>query len=161
VPWRRRGGCTGWGLRAALAGAPGRVARLGERQGKSRRWRYGEFDAAVAPGIGRALVETARGLLMHEIVLDGDTVADYFIVAPTEWNFHPQGPLAGWLLGREGQRSRGAAQPGVALARGALDPCVRWELEGYEAWPGRPVRLRATASATLMPSTAAERMPPA
>jgi hypothetical protein len=46
-------------------------------------------------------VETARGLLMHEIALDGERIADYFIVAPTEWNFHPQGPTAGWLKGRD------------------------------------------------------------
>jgi coenzyme F420-reducing hydrogenase alpha subunit len=85
----------------------------------------------VAPGIGRALVETARGLLMHEIVLDGDKVAEYFIVAPTEWNFHPQGPLAGLAAGgADALGSRGAARRGRALAVAALDPCVRWELEG-------------------------------
>lgn len=77
---------------------------------------------------GRALVETARGLLMHEIVLDGERIADYFIVAPTEWNFHPQGPLAGWLIGRDGG-DREALQAFAARAVAALDPCVRWELE--------------------------------
>lgn len=81
----------------------------------------------VAPGVGRALVETARGLLMHELVLEGERVADYRIVAPTEWNFHPQGPLSGWLIGRPclaaAELRRFAAQ-----AVAALDPCVRWEL---------------------------------
>jgi hypothetical protein len=77
---------------------------------------------------GRALVETARGLLMHEIVLDGDRIADYFIVAPTEWNFHPQGPLAGWLIGRDAD-DRVALEAFAARAVAALDPCVRWELE--------------------------------
>ena len=80
---------------------------------------------------GRALVETARGLLMHEIVLDGgreERIADYFIVAPTEWNFHPQGPLAGWLTGRAAT-DRAALQGFAAHAVAALDPCVRWELE--------------------------------
>lgn len=77
---------------------------------------------------GRALVETARGLLMHEIVLDGERIADYFIVAPTEWNFHPQGPLAGWLIGRD-TGDREALQAFAARAVAALDPCVRWELE--------------------------------
>ncbi|MBK9020952.1 MAG: nickel-dependent hydrogenase large subunit [Sulfuritalea sp.] len=79
-------------------------------------------------GRGRALVETARGLLMHEIVLDGERIADYFIVAPTEWNFHPQGPLAGWLLGRDAG-DRDALEKFAARAVAALDPCVRWELE--------------------------------
>jgi hypothetical protein len=84
--------------------------------------------AQVAPGIGRALVETARGLLMHEIVLDGECIADYSIVAPTEWNFHPQGPLAGWLAGRDAS-DRDALQTFASRAVAALDPCVRWELE--------------------------------
>lgn len=84
--------------------------------------------ARVAPGTGRALVETARGLLMHEIVLDGDRIADYLIVAPTEWNFHPQGPLAGWLAGRDAT-DRDALRAYTARAVAALDPCVRWELE--------------------------------
>ena len=62
-------------------------------------------------------METARGLLMHEIALDGERIADYCIVAPTEWNFHPQGPLAGWLIGRNaGDR---AAVQGLAALKGA------------------------------------------
>lgn len=82
----------------------------------------------VAPCIGRSLVETARGLLMHEIVLDGERIADYFIVAPTEWNFHPQGILVDELLGQDAG-DRDALQQHVARAVAALDPCVPWELE--------------------------------
>lgn len=81
----------------------------------------------LAPGVGRALVETARGLLMHEVVLENQRVADYRIVAPTEWNFHPQGALPGWLIGRRYSNEaelRGFAAHAVA----ALDPCVRWEM---------------------------------
>ncbi len=81
----------------------------------------------VAPGIGRSLVETARGILMHEIVLDGKRIADYLIVAPTEWNFHPQGILADQLLGQNAE-DRDALQQYVAQAVAALDPCVPWEL---------------------------------
>jgi hypothetical protein len=82
----------------------------------------------VASGIGRSLVETARGLLMHEIVLDGERVADYRIVAPTEWNFHPRGALVDHLLGQDAV-DRDALQRQVALTIAALDPCVPWELE--------------------------------
>lgn len=82
----------------------------------------------VAPGIGRSLAETARGLLMHEIVLDGEHVAEYLIVAPTEWNFHPQGALADQLLGQDAA-DRDALQQHVARTIAALDPCVPWELE--------------------------------
>lgn len=84
--------------------------------------------APVASGIGRSLVQTARGLLMHEIVLDGDRVADYLIVAPTEWNFHPQGGLVDHLIGQD-STDRNALQQHVAHIVAALDPCVPWELE--------------------------------
>jgi hypothetical protein len=82
----------------------------------------------VANGIGRSLVETARGLLMHEIALDGERIADYLIVAPTEWNFHPHGILADQLLGQDAG-DRAALQQHVARTVAALDPCVPWEME--------------------------------
>ncbi len=122
--------------RARIA-APAFAARWLARLEELHDWAAGSEEvgtggtasaAQVAPGIGRALVETARGLLMHEIVLDDDRIADYLIVAPTEWNFHPQGPLAGWLAGRDAS-DRDALQTFAARAVAALDPCVRWELE--------------------------------
>lgn len=82
---------------------------------------------ALAQGMGRSLVETARGMLMHEIELDGDAIKSYTIVAPTEWNFHPRGTLARWLAGRE-VAGPDALRLMVAEAVAALDPCVRWEL---------------------------------
>lgn len=81
----------------------------------------------VALGIGRALAETARGLLMHEVVLDGDVVTDYLIVAPTEWNFHPQGVLHDRLLGADARDQAALRQQIVRLVT-TLDPCVPWEL---------------------------------
>lgn len=82
----------------------------------------------VAPGIGRSLVETARGLLIHEIVLNGERIVDYLIAAPTEWNFHPQATLVDNLLGQEAG-NRDTLQQHVARIVAALDPCVHWELE--------------------------------
>lgn len=85
----------------------------------------------VAPHRGRALVETARGLLMHEIELDGSgsgRIADYQIVAPTEWNFHPDGTLSRWLQAlpvEDGVALRDATRRRVE----ALDPCVPWRTE--------------------------------
>lgn len=120
-------------LSAAGAFAARWLARLEElRDWAAGREKVGAGGTASAveagPGRGRALAETARGLLMHEIALDGERIADYFIVAPTEWNFHPQGPLAGWLTGRDaGDREELKAFTARAVA--ALDPCVRWELE--------------------------------
>jgi len=85
-------------------------------------------SACVANNIGRSLVETARGLLMHEIILDGDRVQDYVIVAPTEWNFHPQGVLPKLIQGTS-THDRDALQHHVALLIATLDPCVPWVLE--------------------------------
>ncbi len=118
---------------AAGACAARWLARLDELRdwaaGKGKVGAGGTASAVnLAPGRGRALVETARGLLMHEIVLDGERIADYFIAAPTEWNFHAQGPLAGWLMGHAAA-DREALTAFVAHAVAALDPCVRWELE--------------------------------
>ena len=135
-----------WQGKAAGTGALARRVGLGEGKVFARHWRarlaelrewasgtarVGEGGTAssvpVGPGIGRGLVETARGLLMHEIVLDGERIAEYFIVAPTEWNFHPQGPLQSWLAGRPVE-DHAALEGFAARAVAALDPCVRWEL---------------------------------
>ena len=55
-------------------------------------------------------------------------MAGYAIVAPTEWNFHPEGALVRGLVGS-------AADDAATLARAthllvqALDPCVACEVE--------------------------------
>jgi hypothetical protein len=71
---------------------------------------------------GQALAwcEMARGLLLHWVQLAADdSVQDYRVLAPTEWNFHPDGALAQALA---------ALSPGdTAAARtlaAAFDPCV-------------------------------------
>ncbi len=103
-----------------------------------RSWASGEepnggmvSSVNVATGVGRALVETARGLLMHEVELDGGRIADYKIVAPTEWNFHPKGALATYLLGQPGG-DRGKLERRIAHLVAELDPCVPWTLEWCE-----------------------------
>ncbi len=90
----------------------------------------GTVSAARLPGdaaCGRALVDTARGLLMHEVELSGDRIARHVIVAPTEWNFHPRGRLFDWLH-RRPWAGEAELHGFVAHAVAALDPCVRWEL---------------------------------
>lgn len=80
--------------------------------------------AGDAPGVGLAWVPTARGVLAHRVVLAGDgRVAAYQIVAPTEWNFHPQ---SAWLNALVGLPAKDPAEAehwlkGWVLA---LDPCV-------------------------------------
>ena len=84
-------------------------------------------SASPRPSSGIAAVETARGTLLHQATLAGDRVAHYRIVAPTEWNFHPQGAFVRGLLGcpaKSETEARGAA----GLLAHALDPCVAYEV---------------------------------
>lgn len=88
--------------------------------------------AAPGPGVGVAMAEMARGLLVHAVRLEGGRIADYAIVAPTEWNFHPRGALWRELSGRP-VRDEGEAKRALAFAAATLDPCVALET-GLRAW---------------------------
>ena len=74
----------------------------------------------LSHGQALAWCEMARGLLLHWVQLDADgAVQDYRVLAPTEWNFHPQGALAQALT------SLPAADTAVARTlAAAFDPCV-------------------------------------
>lgn len=74
-------------------------------------------------GAGRAsAIETVRGLLVHAVKLDDDgTVAGYRIVAPTEWNFHPDGVAARALRGLKRDDDWRMTASRVT---DAIDPCV-------------------------------------
>jgi len=74
----------------------------------------------VGDGQAIAWCEMARGLLLHWVQLDAQgRVVDYRVVAPTEWNFHPQGALAQALTDLAPQDTPSA----LALAA-AFDACV-------------------------------------
>ena len=74
----------------------------------------------LAEGQSLAWCEMARGLLLHWVKVDAaGAVQGYRVLAPTEWNFHPQGALAQAV----------AALPADALSTArtlaaAYDPCV-------------------------------------
>jgi len=94
-------------------------------QGEDARW----VDAvALAPGEGLAAVQTARSLLLHRASVADAHVTGYQIVAPTEWNFHPGGPLVRGLEGA-GALDEAALVRHALLAVQALDPCVRCQVE--------------------------------
>jgi coenzyme F420-reducing hydrogenase alpha subunit len=83
---------------------------------------------ALRASEGLAAVQTARGLLLHRARVADGRVVDYQIVAPTEWNFHPDGALVHGLDGLAAddvvmveQRARLTVQ--------ALDPCVECRIE--------------------------------
>lgn len=86
----------------------------------------GVRGVAAEAGVGLAAVETARGTLIHCVALEGERVARYAIVAPTEWNFHPQGAFARGLAGATAHSESEACQAAALLAH-ALDPCVAFE----------------------------------
>jgi hypothetical protein len=83
---------------------------------------------AIAPGDGLGWVECARGLLVHRARLEGDAIADYRIVAPTEWNFHPRGAFARGALAIEAGGEAELERRARRLAA-SLDPCVALRLE--------------------------------
>jgi coenzyme F420-reducing hydrogenase alpha subunit len=81
---------------------------------------------AVGDGAGLGLVEATRGWLAHRVEIADGRIRRYQILAPTEWNFHPRGPLACGLM-------EGCPAPVperlVHLIVASLDPCVPWQLE--------------------------------
>lgn len=109
---------------AELAEIPGRMRVLAASLAEA------DHDAKVPArdgGTGLGAVEAARGRLIHAVEIADGAVRRYRILAPTEWNFHPQGAAAKGLAGIA------LAQPGrrEALARlfiTAVDPCVGYEL---------------------------------
>ncbi len=134
------------GAIARLQGQP-LVASLGNVFGHSTLVRFAarlselarlaSGDPAPAPlagslrlGDGRGLgwVETARGLLLHRIDLDGDRVGRYRIVAPTEWNFHPHGALAAATLDVH-ELSAADLERRTEWLLQSLDPCVAYRLK--------------------------------
>lgn len=79
-------------------------------------------SGALPLGAGQAIAwcEMARGLLLHWVQLDEEhRVQDYRVLAPTEWNFHPDGALAEALS----QLDPHDATAAWCLAS-AYDPCV-------------------------------------
>ncbi|MDP2005852.1 MAG: nickel-dependent hydrogenase large subunit [Rubrivivax sp.] len=86
----------------------------------------------LGPGSGLAWADNARGLLVHHVQLDGDLVRLYRIVAPTEWNFHPQGALLTALQGLPVSDASAARQRAGQLVN-SLDPCVTCQVEVTDA----------------------------
>lgn len=106
-----------------LADFPARLRALAEG-GPCSSWVRG---AQAAPGVGISAVETARGTLVHCVAIEGDKVAKWRIVAPTEWNFHPAGAFSRGLTGIEARTEAGARRAATLFAH-ALDPCVGFEV---------------------------------
>ncbi len=85
----------------------------------------GGLPMARNDGSGLGVVDAARGLLAHRVELREGLLHAYRILAPTEWNFHPDGPLARGLMGVSGPDLEWRA----ALLAASLDPCVPYRIE--------------------------------
>jgi uptake hydrogenase large subunit len=83
---------------------------------------------SVAACGGEARVETARGTLIHRLMLDGDNVADYSITAPTDVHFAAGGSVSQRLAELRGLSKTDAERMAAHLVM-AFDPCVPWEFE--------------------------------
>lgn len=109
------------------------LALSGERQCSSHQCLSqpaAESIPETSGGIGIGHAHAARGLLLHRVELTHGQVADYRVLAPTEWNFHPDGVVASGLAG---SGFIGIADDAELLRRAALyvtavDPCVAYQL---------------------------------
>ena len=80
---------------------------------------------AVQAAAGVGMVHTARGLLAHGIELDhAGRIARCVILAPAQWNFHPQGTAPELLRSIAWTTPRQVAQT-ASLVACAVDPFVR------------------------------------
>ena len=84
---------------------------------------------ATGPRRGLAWVEMARGLLVHWLCVDAQgRVERYGVLAPTEWNFHPQGAAAQVLRALDAKQPAPQLAAAAAVLVAAFDPCVDYEL---------------------------------
>ena len=121
TPWLRLGSRLAELVRLALPDEPGRSGASWLTMG----------SMATARREGLAWVEMARGLLVHHVQLDGtgddSRVASCQVLAPTEWNFHPQGAVAQALEQLPTPSMSGVCRE-VDLLFSAYDPCVKHEI---------------------------------
>jgi len=109
-----------------LAEIPERLVSLAEALTKERATGQGP-DGQRNKGAGLGVAEAARGRLIHAADIAEGVVERYRILAPTEWNFHPDGAPARGLA----SIAAGAPKRREALAHlfiTAVDPCVGYEL---------------------------------
>jgi coenzyme F420-reducing hydrogenase alpha subunit len=95
---------------------------------------FGGRHGAVALGEDSAIawVDTARGLLVHRVQVEGERIAAYRIVAPTEWNFHPDGAFTRGALALAADDAA-RLESSVRWIVASLDPCIGVRYEARHA----------------------------
>ncbi len=78
-------------------------------------------------GFGLAQIEAARGRLVHMVHVEGGMVEKYRILAPTEWNFHPSGPVVNSLARLDAASDEDLKMQAELLVN-AIDPCIGFEV---------------------------------
>lgn len=73
-------------------------------------------------------LEAARGRLFHQMSTEGGKIKSYQILAPTEWNFHPQGVLSRMIEVITYKNEKDLIDQIMLLAN-AVDPCVGYSIE--------------------------------
>ncbi len=107
----------GAGLLARLVARLVELARIPEQMQNG--------DCLVQGGDGLGIAKTARGRLIHAVTQDNGMIAEYHILAPTEWNFHPEGAAVQAL--RTLPSEADLPMRAHALIE-AIDPCVAFEV---------------------------------
>ncbi len=79
------------------------------------------------PGHGLAVVETARGILLHEVHWAQGLIQEYKIISPTDWNLNAGGALSGALCAAP------AGREDVQRIVQSFDPCLELALEFVHA----------------------------
>ena len=121
TPWLKLGARLAELVRLGLPNEAGRSGALWHQVG----------SLSVGEHQGLAWVEMARGLLMHQVHLDSAApdacVLGCRVLAPTDWNFHPLGPVAQVLETLPKTITiQGLCR--VVTLMTAYDPCVRFNL---------------------------------
>jgi uptake hydrogenase large subunit len=119
----------GCGIETRLAAKLVELASIKARLGKLalKLSDRGDSKKMACDGEGIGQVEAARGRLVHWMKVEDDTVKAYRILAPTEWNFHPQGAVVQGLQVLPGHDEQALRQMAGLLIE-TIDPCVGYEL---------------------------------
>lgn len=85
------------------------------------------LSAPKSSAKGLAHSHAARGRLSHYMNIEDNMVKKLLILAPTEWNFHPQGVTQDSLCNLQADNEHDLRQQAELLIH-AIDPCVGYKL---------------------------------
>jgi coenzyme F420-reducing hydrogenase alpha subunit len=87
-----------------------------------------DIDTTTSAVTGMAHSEAARGRLTHYVEVEDDKINKLVILAPTEWNFHPNGVAVNSLNNLDASSTTELRQQAELLIH-AIDPCVGYQLQ--------------------------------